>query len=154
MHQDGRPEILEKAGWYEGRCIDIKKMLELLKERGFEIFPPVINFLNEFGNLHLQTPTYHCEETIVKYGFPRFHKHTTDVIDKMGDAGNRRMVVPYEDIAGENLVIVGLIHNRHLALMIGESGKVYCDTGKLGDDFAEAWECIVNQKRLVPWGKV
>lgn len=36
--------------------------------------------------------------------------------------------------------------------MISESGKVYCDTGKLGDNFEEAWDTMLIPGRYpVAW---
>lgn len=36
--------------------------------------------------------------------------------------------------------------------MISESGKVYCDTGKLGDNFEEAWDnMLIPGRSPVAW---
>ena len=50
------------------------------------------------------------------------------------------------------MVIVGNIDNRNLVLMISESGELYCDFGKVGNDAFEAFELLcTRKKRIVPW---
>ena len=42
---------LRKAGWYEGRKIDLTKYEEEYAKLGLELFPAARKFLEEFGNL-------------------------------------------------------------------------------------------------------
>lgn len=51
------------------------------------------------------------------------------------------------------MVIVGFISNGNLFLIIGKSGKVYCDSGKIGDSAWEAWNtlCNLQDSRIVAW---
>lgn len=144
-------EILENSGWYKGREIEIRHIVQFLKERGFEVYPAVKNFLEEYGMLNIKSPTYVTNEYIEKYNFPEYDEHSTDVYYALGDAGDVTYAEQYEYYAKEKLVIVGSIANGNLQLMISESGKVYCDSGKLGDTFEEAWETVFGYKKLVPW---
>ncbi|WP_283688862.1 SUKH-3 domain-containing protein [Clostridium perfringens] len=58
----------------------------------------------------------------------------------------------YEDDTEEKLVIVGALDDNNLYIMISESGKVYCDTGKLGDNFEEAWDnMLIPGRSPVAW---
>lgn len=43
---------LRKAGWYEGRKIDLTKYEEEYAKLGLEIFPAARKFLEEYGELH------------------------------------------------------------------------------------------------------
>ncbi|EJS11482.1 hypothetical protein IKS_05370 [Bacillus cereus VDM062] len=38
-------EELKKAGWYEGRKIDISENVKFLEERGFEVFESAKKFI-------------------------------------------------------------------------------------------------------------
>ena len=45
---------LRKAGWYEGRKIDLTKYEEAYAEVGCELFPAARKFLEEYGDLDIQ----------------------------------------------------------------------------------------------------
>lgn len=45
---------LRKAGWYEGRKIDLSKFEEEYAKLGCELFPAAKKFLEEFGDLDIQ----------------------------------------------------------------------------------------------------
>ncbi|MFF0829894.1 SUKH-3 domain-containing protein [Brevibacillus sp. NPDC003359] len=127
--------ILRNAGWYEGRNIDTKEIEEHLEKLGFIIYPEVKKFLIEFGDLVI-------EDTI------NDETHKTGVKIKSSGAFKAE-----EKYAQENLVPVGFIDSDNLVLFVSESGKVYCSTGKLGDNAKEAWENLIGGSGYKPWGR-
>ncbi|NLK63439.1 MAG: hypothetical protein GX287_08345 [Fusobacteria bacterium] len=128
--------LLKKAGWYEGRQVEIEEEVRLLEERGFEVSEKVKEYLREFNGIHIKIQDPYFEDEI--------DEHYIDVEDAMGDAADRYMVVLYEKKVKENLVFVGGMDNDNLILMISETGKVYCSVGKVGNDIWEAWNVILD----------
>ncbi len=49
MLEDRTKKLLKKAGWYEGRKIDITKQIEYLEKSGYKVFEAARNFMEEFG---------------------------------------------------------------------------------------------------------
>lgn len=145
-------EILKEAGWYEGRKIDIEEIVEFLEVRGFKVHEKAKSFIREFGILNIEAPTQFSEDIIKKYNFPKYDKHTTNIYEVLGGAIDSKYSEQYEDYTEEKLVIVGSLDNNNIYIMISESGKVYCDTGKLGDNFEEALDTmLVPGRSLVAW---
>ncbi|WP_063915660.1 SUKH-3 domain-containing protein [Paenibacillus elgii] len=129
-------KILRDAGWYEGRRIDIKEIEDNLEELGYIVFPEVKSFLAEFGNLEI-------EDTI------NDETHNTSIrFTNYDDNGSFKSEEKY---AGEKLVPVGMIDSGNLVLFVSESGRVYCSTGKLGENAKEAWENLINKGKFTPW---
>lgn len=148
-------EILKEAGWYEAREIDTIEIVQLLEDRGFKVTEQIINFIKNFGMLSITVYTEYSAEIIEKYHVNPYSRHSTDVYQAIGDTGDYYCTTIFEDFIEDKLTIVGKISNLHLWLMISESGKFYCDEGKLGDTVEEAWECILTNKRqLIPWSKL
>ena len=50
--------LLEKAGWHEGRQVDPTPYVEALQKRGYTVFPPVVEFLRQFGGLEFYSLEY------------------------------------------------------------------------------------------------
>ena len=144
-------DILRRSGWFEGRKIDVEPIVKLLNERGFDVFPIVISFIEEYGMLDIKAPSHLPIEIIKQYNFKNYDEHTTDVFKALGDAGDYYCTVPFEKFAKEKMIIVGEIDDRNLMLMVSESGKVYCDSGKLGDNFSQAWERLFSKESCIAW---
>ncbi|WP_163852624.1 SUKH-3 domain-containing protein [Paenibacillus elgii] len=129
-------KILRDSGWYEGRSIDIKEIKKNLEKLGYIVFPEVKSFLEEFGDLVIEDPIN--EET-----------HSTSI--KFTSYYAYGAFKSEEKYAQEKLVPVGKIDSDYLILLVGESGKVYCNTGKLGDNAIEAWENLISGGGGKPW---
>ncbi|PEA81595.1 hypothetical protein COL60_24935, partial [Bacillus pseudomycoides] len=71
-------EELKKAGWYEGRKIDISENVKFLEERGFEVFESAKKFMEEFGELRINV------ETIRPDGSKTISEHTTCIKEVIG----------------------------------------------------------------------
>lgn len=135
-------DMLKDAGWYEGRKIDISAIERHYKEYGFEVFPEVKKFLEEFGML----------EILVEYKNGKKQVHSTNPLKVVGDYFCHGKFSAEEYYAGERLVPVGQCCDGNLLLYVSELGKIYHDTGKCGDTFWEGWECLINKQGLVDWG--
>lgn len=143
--------ILKQSGWYSGRKIEINPCIDLLQERKFEVFQSAITFMKEFGMIDIKVPSPLQQDIIKQYGFEEYDEHSTNLFKTLGDAGDIRCVVPFEVFAKEKLVIVGELYSNHMFLMISESGKLYCDNGKLGDNPIEAWERLFSKESCIAW---
>ena len=129
-------KVLNEAGWYEGRAIDTKEIEENLKQLGYNVFPSVQCFIKEFGNLEVKdTINDEFHSTNIKF----------TSYDKFGSFKNE------ENYAKEKLVPVGMINDNNLILFVSETGKIYCNIGKLGDTAMEAWEMLLNAGRIELW---
>lgn len=62
MLTDIAKQQLRKAGWYEGRKIDLTKFEEQYAKIGCELFPAARKFLEEFGDLKI------CDKFEFPYG--------------------------------------------------------------------------------------
>lgn len=129
-------EILEQAGWYEGRKIDISGIEENLKSIGYKLSEEAREFLREFGKL-----------TIIDNDK---RMHSTD--ESFGDYFKHSKFKWVENYAGENMVLVGEIYDGNMLLFISDSGKVCSETGKLGDNGLEAFDRLLSGKGSLPWG--
>lgn len=130
-------EILRASGWYEGRSIDTSEMKENLKQLGYIVFPQAENFLKEFGDLVI--------EDIINDEI-----HRTNV--KFTDYYANGAFITEEKFAKEKLIPVGKIDSEYLILLVSESGKIYCNTGKLGNNAIEAWGNLISGAGAQLWG--
>lgn len=145
-------EILKKAGWYEGRKIEIRDIIEFLESKGCYVHEKARKFMEEFGMLNIKTPTSESEEDIKKYNLSRYEKHTTDIYRVFRGAFDSEYPEQFEDYIEEKLVVVGELFNENLNLMIAGSGKLYCEMGKIGDNFDQAWDVILRSKgKIIGW---
>jgi len=137
--------ILEKAGWHIGRKIDIRDIEKYLEKCGYDVFAPVKRFIEEFGMLEIEV--YKPNNLGEKHEI-----HHTNAEKAIGDYYTQGSFKQEEIYAAERLVPVGEIDNGNLSLLVSESGKVYCNTGKLGDDFLEALENLISGSGVKSWG--
>lgn len=134
-------QIIEEAGWYEGRSIDIDYMLEELKNSGYIVNPVIVGLLKEFWNLNL--------EFIAPDG--RFNNIRLNV-----EAASYYSKKDLEKISAylqEEIIPVGEIHEGAATLLVSASGKFYMisDNGffKIGDNFPQALDVIINEKAIL-----
>ena len=118
---------LRKAGWYEGRKIDLTKYEEEYAKLGLKLFPAARKFLEEFGDLDIQD------------------KYLSTSTDKNG---NRILIInrsvtgiPYccfkpsqeiIDKVGKNILPVGLIDHGNIYIYISTDGKIYTNWYNIG----------------------
>ena len=138
-------EVLKKAGWYEGRKIDITENVKFLEERGFEVLDKAKKFMEEFGELKINV------QTVRKDGSIKVSKHSTCIKDVVGCLDARNFGL--EDYVKEKLMLIGNLYNGDIDLYISESGRVYMLIGWVADSVWEAWDKIINEKKIVIWDK-
>ncbi|PEJ66356.1 hypothetical protein CN680_28235 [Bacillus pseudomycoides] len=138
-------EELKKAGWYEGRKIDISENVKFLEERGFEVFESAKKFMEEFGELRINV------ETIRPDGSKTISEHTTCIKEVIGVLDSSCFGL--EDFIDDKVIPVGSLYNFEIDLYISESGKIFESTGWAGENALEALDNIILEKGTVIWDK-
>ena len=135
-------KLLEEAGWYEGRRIDISYMIEDLKARELTGPNPLINKLwEEYWNIKIEfiTPTGMSGDITLNYE------------NALGISN--RLLQQYETLLGDNLVPSGSINEDSGALFVSYSGKFYLAANQnlyqIGIDFFNALDVIINEKDVL-----
>lgn len=136
--------ILKQAGWYEGRKIDVTETKLHCESMGYEVFPAVVKFLEEFGDLKIVIPKPN------NLG-EKEERHSTFTKRIIGNYFTHSGCIELEKYANEGLVVVGQACRENLLVYVSESGKVYCDTGWLGDTAIEAFESLISEKGFRSW---
>ncbi|MEK0224259.1 SUKH-3 domain-containing protein [Bacillus proteolyticus] len=137
-------EELKKAGWYEGRKIDISENVKFLEERGFEVVESAKKFMEEFGELRINVEKIRPDGLVIS-------KHTTCIKEVIGVLDSSCFGL--EDYIDEKLIPVGSLHDFGLNLFISESGRLFKSTGWVGDNALEAFDNIILGKGTVIWDK-
>lgn len=141
-------EALKEAGWYPGRKINTKQMEDYLISVGYKVFPAATAFLEEFGMLELNVLNKRAQISGIGSAYKRHHTNPEKAIGGYYKEGSFKQVEKY---AGEKVIPVGEICNEGLMLFVTETGKICCETSKLGNDAWEAWDCIIQQKGFSGW---
>ena len=139
-------EELKKAGWYEGRKIDISENIKFLEERGFEVFESAKKFMEEFGELRINV------EKIWPDGVTKqISKHTTCIKEVIGVLNSSFFGL--EDYINEKVIPIGALYDFEINLYISESGRIFEATGWAGDTVLEAFDNIILEKGTMIWDK-
>ncbi|MEK0224260.1 SUKH-3 domain-containing protein [Bacillus proteolyticus] len=138
-------EELKKAGWYEGRKIDISETVKFLEERGFEVFESAKRFMEEFGELRINV------EKIRSNGSKTISEHTTCIKEVIGVLDSSFFGL--EDYIDEKVIPIGSLYDFEINLYISESGRIFEATGWTGDTVLEAFDNIILEKGTMIWGE-
>ncbi|WP_459500869.1 SUKH-3 domain-containing protein [Bacillus sp. C1] len=139
-------EELKKAGWYEGRKIDISENVKFLEEKGFEVFESAKKFMEEFGELRFNV------ERVWPDGVTKdISKHTTCIKEVLGVLDSSCFGL--EDYIDDKVIPIGSLYNFELNLFISESGRLFESMGWIGDNALEALDNLILEKGTVIWGK-
>ncbi|MBI3235041.1 MAG: SUKH-3 domain-containing protein [Bacteroidetes bacterium] len=127
--------MIENAGWYEGRSIDIDYMIEELEREGYKIKNNhVIQLLKEFWNLNIEFITPSGRNSNVRLNIEAALEVEKRDIDKISE------------ILKEELIPVGFIHEDTAILLVSSSGKFYMAANRtifrIGKDFFEALDTV------------
>lgn len=139
-------EVLKRAGWYEGRKIDITENLKFLEERGFYVLDSAKSFMEEFGELKINV------EEILKDGTKSISKHTTCIKETVGILDNRHFNLD-KHYNREKVMVIGALYDFGTDLYISESGRIFDSIGWIGDSTWEAFDNIINEKGTIIWDK-
>jgi SUKH-3 immunity protein len=136
-------EILEEAGWYPGRSIDIDYMIEHIAKLGYGVPKEVVLLLfKEYWNLELSFIAPNGE-----FGSLRLN---VDVIDFYTDFMLKNIMTLTKE---EKIFPVGSINDGVADLLVSDNGRFYMsyESGlfQIGDDFMSALEFIVYQKDIL-----
>ena len=130
MLEDKTIKLLKKAGWYEGRKIDITKQVEFLQKEGYEVFDAAKKFLEEYGELNMKVDYIDYE------GEKDYDEHTTD-FDTMSFYW--KGCYNYDEKAGEKTIPVCNLFRSEFIVCISESGKLFIDMGMIAEDSDGFW---------------
>ena len=118
---------LEKAGWYEGRKIDISEQVEFLEGLGYEVFDAAKKFMEEYGELDIY-------DKYMFYGSLSTNHHTTCIKDIF--IGHKKM--DYDEKVGQKTIPV-LVWCDEVYIFISEDGKFYVNRGLKCENSDELW---------------
>jgi len=137
-------KLLSDAGWFSGRKIDIARIIEFLEARGVSVFESAMKFLEEFGELEIETPRDIDEELLSQLGYSKNEKTSTCVKEAYGDALTSVFAESLEEYVNEKLIVVGSLREQTL-LLISESGDLFCsEGGKIGSSMFDVAEYLLN----------
>lgn len=106
-------KLLERAGWFPGRRIDISRYEEVLRTSRSPVHECVREFLSEFGGLHVETlkkgRDFHADPCLAASEF---------YIDDEG-------LSEYNITVGAALCCVGVASRAHMMLLMDQSGRMY-----------------------------
>ena len=124
MLTDIAKQQLRKAGWYEGRKIDLTKYERAYAEVGCKLFPAARKFLEEYGDLDIQdkyisTATYENGD--------RFIVINRSLIDVAyccypRDLELEKMV---DELFHQKILRIGAIDHGNIDIYISEDGKFF-----------------------------
>ncbi|WHX31874.1 SUKH-3 domain-containing protein [Brevibacillus agri] len=141
--EDKVRDLLQKAGWFNGREVDISQYLDFLKDEEYYVFKGATDFLKEYGGL------------IIQFENPkRLDSYLTLNINPIDAASSifREVSKRYERYCNESFVIVGEIPLMEMTWYISSSGTFYGGNDdfliRLGDDFCQALHNIVSGVKL------
>ncbi|MDI6533840.1 SUKH-3 domain-containing protein (plasmid) [Bacillus mycoides] len=137
-------EELKKAGWYEGRKIDISENVKFLEERGFEVFESAKKFMEEFGELRINVEKIWPDGLFIS-------KHTTCIKEVIGVLDSSCFGL--ENFIDDKVIPIGSLYNFEIDLYISESGRMFKSIGWVGDNVLEALENVILEKETVIWDK-
>lgn len=124
MLTDIAKQQLRKAGWYEGRKIDITKYEEEYAKIGCELFPAARKFLEEYGDLDIQDK--YISPVKDKNGNP-----TTSINRSLINVANccghrdRKLEEMVDKLFGQKILRVGLIAHGNIFIYISEDGRFF-----------------------------
>lgn len=110
--------FLESKGWRSSKKKDISSLLEFLKERGYEVSPEQIEFLELFDGYSFEFPVDYLKD---------YDPKATDLVSFNCEKNIRREgEVPeiYEETVGEKLLLIGE-NSSYFLIMLTPSGKMY-----------------------------
>ena len=122
---------LRKAGWYEGRKIDLSKYEEAYAKLGCEIFPAARKFLEEYGDLDIQDK--YISLVTDKNGNP-----TTSINRSLINVANccshrsHELEEMVDKLFGQKILRVGLIDHGNIYIYISEDGRFFANWHGVG----------------------
>ncbi|WP_186785886.1 SUKH-3 domain-containing protein [Paenibacillus agilis] len=136
-------DLLEKAGWFKGRKVEIGNYLKALDGENYSVFKCASDFLEEYGGLK------------IKFENPKRPENYLSLnIDPIGAANSifREVSIRYERYCNEDFVIIGELPPMDMTWYISSSGDFYGGNDdfliRLGGNFHEALQNVVSGAKL------
>lgn len=115
-HSPSVKELLIKAGWYEGRRIDVNKYKKCFQEENYPLLGTVRRFLAEFGDLHIEFQRENGEMDLLHF----------DAIKAARDIDPAWVQKAYANrLKNDNLCVIGQAYSNHIILFMDGDEKVY-----------------------------
>ena len=118
---------LGKAGWYEGRKIDISEQVKFLEDLGYEVFDAAKKFMEEYGELDIY-------DKYMFYGSLSTKHHTTCIKEILWF--NKKSDLD-EEVGQKTIPVVVFCDEEYM--FISEDGKFYVDRGLTCENSDELW---------------
>ena len=136
MLEDRTKKLLKKAGWYEGRKIDITKQVEYLEKAGYEVFEAARNFMEEFGELTIRAKYIGFQEK------ESYDEHSTKY-DELSfyceDCDN------YDENAGVKTIPICELFKGEFVVCLSDSGNFFKDQGIRAEGSDNFWNGILGE---------
>jgi hypothetical protein len=133
--------LLEDAGWYQGRSIDIEYIISELSMEGYVINNQKIkDLLKEYWNINIEfkTPDGYLSNI-------RLNTEVAKDVDKIS-------IDKISQAIHDNLLPVGTINEDSALLLLSDSGKFYMitdnDVFKIRDNFFDTLKAIIYQDNI------
>lgn len=127
--------ILEKAGWYEGRDIDITDMVKYMEEGNLNnpVNEKAKNFLKQFGDLDINLEEYFL-------GKKSFKNHNTKAKQLAYTCDEElNYIENYKKLKATPIIDA---HNSYYDVFISEEGKYYWERGEYADNLENMWKTL------------
>lgn len=135
---------LMKAGWYEGRKIDISDFIKRAEEKGYNVFPAAKQFFEEFGGLNIVDKIVDDEGDIdINKSMVMLNAKLTTIFDHWA----------IEKILNLKAICVLALDHFEIPIYIAEDGKFYTlwyGGGLVANDSDQLW----NEYYAGMWGFV
>lgn len=147
MLLDETKKILEEAGWYEGRKIDISEHIKFLEDMGYEVFDALKKWLEEFGDLKIVLE----DETFDDEDDDYTTEYSTCIKEIIGGYGRN---MNQDEKSEEKTIPVAELDNNGILVYISESGKFYTYEGLFNsntDNLLNSTFAHYNCERPLTW---
>ena len=137
MFSDKTYQLLIKAGWQEGRKVQINNEIEFLQKSNFNLSKLIKDFLGEFCGLCIKHPHRHKPENIDYFEISAI---------KANETFDFEWVYEYSRRTQKYLVPIGESSRGYMILTMAEDGSVYAGYDdfliKIADSGEEAIEAL------------
>ena len=147
MYEQKVKDVLEQAGWYENRNIDISQQLFFLNDLGFEVFDKAVEFLKQYDQLkipRLYDSNYSGGKSLNDFNHFNILKMIQYIYTSKGSERTNR-VKAICSIKGceEKVLPIGALHNFDIPIYITESGKIIGEHWIFGNSIEEGVANII-----------
>lgn len=145
---------LMKAGWYEGRKIDISDFVKRAEEQGHYVFPAAKKFFEEFGELTIIDQIIDDEgnidinQSMVMLNAQIISTFEFDIFDNWAIEKN----------LNKKVILVLFLNHEEIPIYIAEDGKFYTlwyGGGLVANDSDQLWnEYYADMWGVVSWERL